>query len=64
MILKILNFFSSRSQLYKSLAEELSKQEVPWKDDQDGEELGGEPVLINRVDYDDETLPLKETKRD
>ncbi|XP_041973854.1 innexin inx7 [Aricia agestis] len=49
-------------QLFERLAEELEKRDMPY--DQDGhEEKGAEPVLIGRVDYDDETLPLKDDKK-
>lgn len=49
-------------QLFVGLAEELEKREMPY--DQAGhEEKGAEPVLVSRMDYDDETLPLKEEKK-
>ncbi|CAG9133730.1 unnamed protein product [Plutella xylostella] len=49
-------------ELFKRLAEELSTRDMPF--DQDGhEESGATPVLVGRVDYDDETLPLKDAKK-
>lgn len=46
-------------QLFERLAEELQKRDMPF--DQDGhEEKGAEPVLLGKVDYTDETLPLKD----
>ncbi|XP_072935359.1 innexin inx7 [Epargyreus clarus] len=48
-------------ELYARLAEELEKRELPFE--QVGyEEKGAEPVLVGRLDYDDETLPLSEKK--
>ncbi|KAM3957025.1 innexin inx7-like [Aphomia sociella] len=49
-------------ELFTTLAEEIEKREMPF--DQDGhEEKGAEPVLIAQHAYDDETLPLKDTKK-
>ncbi|XP_061717961.1 innexin inx7-like [Cydia pomonella] len=46
-------------ELFARLAEELEKRDMPYP--QSGhEKKGAEPVLIGKVDYDDETLPLKE----
>ncbi|XP_026501138.1 innexin inx7 [Vanessa tameamea] len=46
-------------QLFERLAEELQKRDMPF--DQNGhEEKGAEPVLLGKVDYADETLPLKQ----
>lgn len=44
------------------LAEELEKREVA-DGDQGHQEKGAEPVLVSRLDYDDETLPLKDDKK-
>lgn len=58
----IFMFFSICRQLFASLAEELEKREMPY--DQSGhEDKGAEPVLVGRIDYDDETLPLKDEKK-
>ncbi|XP_014359474.2 innexin inx7 [Papilio machaon] len=49
-------------QLYARVAEELEKRELPM--DQDGyEEKGAEPILLGKVDYADETMPLKPEKK-
>lgn len=49
-------------QLYARVAEELEKRELPM--DQDGhEEKGAEPILLGKIDYADETLPLKPEKK-
>lgn len=40
----------------------MEKREVAG-DDQGNHETGAEPVLVSRVDYDDETLPLKDDKK-
>ncbi|XP_049887980.1 innexin inx7 [Pectinophora gossypiella] len=49
-------------ELFIRLAEELEKRDMPFK--QEGyEEKGAEPVLLSRMDYDDETLPLKDEKK-
>ncbi|KAL0850612.1 hypothetical protein ABMA28_012371 [Loxostege sticticalis] len=49
-------------QLFVGLAEELEKRDMPY--DQAGhEEKGAEPVLLGKIDYDDETLPLKDGKK-
>ncbi|CAK1599315.1 unnamed protein product [Parnassius mnemosyne] len=49
-------------ELYMRLAEELEKRELPYE--QNGhEEKGAEPILVGKVDYTDETLPLKDGKK-
>ncbi|KAI5637323.1 innexin domain-containing protein [Phthorimaea operculella] len=49
-------------ELFVRLAEELEKRELPM--DQDGhEKKGAEPVLLGKIDYNDETLPLTEEKK-
>ncbi|XP_013187972.1 innexin inx7 [Amyelois transitella] len=48
-------------QLFRTLAEELEKRELPMEQ-QGYEEKGGEPVLLSRTEFDDETLPLKSEK--
>ncbi|CAG5034987.1 unnamed protein product [Parnassius apollo] len=49
-------------ELYMRLAEELEKRELPYE--QSGhEEKGAEPILVGKVDYTDETLPLKDGKK-
>lgn len=51
-------FFNFSRQLFDRLAEEMEKREIPYE--QDGtEKNGAEPVLLGRIDYADETLPLK-----
>lgn len=56
-----LSRFSFR-ELFSRLADELAKRDMPF--DQDGhEKTGAEPILVGRVDYDDETLPLKDDKK-
>lgn len=49
--------------LFTKLAEELEKREVAGNDVQGHQETGAEPILVSRVDYDDETLPLKDAKK-
>ncbi|XP_053601941.1 innexin inx7-like [Plodia interpunctella] len=51
-------------ELFRTLAEELEKRELPIEQ-QGHEEKGGEPVLISKIDfdYDDETLPLRSEKK-
>ncbi|KAJ0180881.1 hypothetical protein K1T71_002966 [Dendrolimus kikuchii] len=48
--------------LFVRLAEELEQRELP-SNDIGTEQKGAEPVLVGRVDYDDETLPLKDDKK-
>ncbi|XP_037871916.1 innexin inx7 [Bombyx mori] len=48
--------------LFVRLAEELEKRELPY-DDQGTEEKGAEPILVGKVDIDDETMPLKRDKK-
>ncbi|XP_045452166.1 innexin inx7 [Melitaea cinxia] len=49
--------------LFDRLAEELEKREIPY--DQDvTEKNGAEPVLLGRVDYADETLPLNQDSKE
>ncbi|CAH0600867.1 unnamed protein product [Chrysodeixis includens] len=48
--------------LFKELSEELEKREVPDLDQTDSN-AGAEPVFIGKVNYDDETLPLKDGKK-
>lgn len=48
-------------QLLVRLAKELQEREIPSNDTTD-EKSGADPVLIGTVNYDDETLPLKEKK--
>lgn len=49
-------------ELFVQLSEELKKREIP--DSALGnEKQGAEPVLVGRVDYDDETLPLRDAKK-
>ncbi|XP_045760369.1 innexin inx7-like [Maniola jurtina] len=50
-------------QLFEHLAEELQKREVPYGQKGD-EEKGAEPILLGKIDYDDETLPMKGSKDD
>lgn len=41
----------------------MEKREIPYE--QDGSEKNGsEPVLLGRVDYADETLPLKQDSKE
>ncbi|XP_075989914.1 innexin 7 [Anticarsia gemmatalis] len=44
-------------ELFDQLSSELKKREIP-DSDAGNEKQGAEPVLIGKVDYDDETLPL------
>ncbi|VVD01529.1 unnamed protein product [Leptidea sinapis] len=46
--------------LFQKISEELEKRDMPTNDDNDDMEKGAEPILLGRVDYDDETLPLKD----
>ncbi|KAG6459704.1 hypothetical protein O3G_MSEX011559 [Manduca sexta] len=48
--------------LFTRLAEELEKRELPFENE-GTEKKGAEPVLVGRVDIDDETLPLKGDKK-
>ncbi|CAG4927617.1 unnamed protein product [Colias eurytheme] len=51
-------------ELFRGVAEELEKRDMPYNDDNvdRNEEKGAEPVLLGKIDYDDETLPLKDKK--
>ncbi|CAF4837910.1 unnamed protein product [Pieris macdunnoughi] len=50
-------------ELFRSVAEELEKRDIPYNNKEDDNvEKGSEPVLLGKVDYDDETLPLKEKR--
>ncbi|XP_052758845.1 innexin inx7-like [Galleria mellonella] len=49
-------------ELYKTLAEELEKRDMPL-DQNIPEEVGAQPVLIATHEYSDETLPLKDIKK-
>lgn len=57
-----LRFIFHYRQLFVRLAEELEKRDMPDTHD-NHEKKGAEPILIGRVDYDDETLPLKDIKK-
>ncbi|XP_050663674.1 innexin inx7 [Leptidea sinapis] len=46
--------------LFQKISEELENRDMPTNDDNDDMEKGAEPILLGRVDYDDETLPLKD----
>ncbi|XP_045508582.1 innexin inx7 [Colias croceus] len=51
-------------ELFRGVAEELEKRDMPYNDDNvdRNEEKGAEPVLLGKIDYDDETMPLKDKK--